>query len=107
MSKPSTTLNWQPGGAQGNTDFLFVDGNQYLMAVRVCHSEDKKMRLPLNQRERQWWDFAVVTARVDEDYFALECEGEPWGWDWDSVEWFVEMSQVALPYVHERVGDDA
>ena len=95
-----SALRWLPGGALGNIEQRFTDGEQYLFAVRV-HS-----KYP-DGRETEGWEFAVVTARCDDQVgdgaeasCRFEVEGECWdAWDWGSVQWFVPCKEVALPYI--------
>ena len=80
---------WLPGGAQGNTDQEFIDGDQYLFAVRLAGDS---------------WEFHVVVAKCDHwDHEGCEFEtpnGEAWcDWSWSEVEWFVPCSDLDLPYV--------
>lgn len=39
-------------------------------------------------------DFAVVTVHCDEDYFALRCNGEHWGWEWADVQWWMPVDSL-------------
>lgn len=83
---------WQPGGAQGNAEQLFEDGEAYLFAVRIAESSRHPAR----------WEIWTVIARGDsESPITFDtADGEPWdAWDWDSVEWFIPCSDIDLPYV--------
>jgi len=78
---------WQPGGARGNEHQEFIDGDQYVFAVRL--SDDT-------------WDIHSVVARVDPETGAAfdNADGDTWGaWDWLDVEWFVPASEFDLPFV--------
>ena len=94
------TLNrWQPGGARGNKDQLFCDGDHLLFAVRCCHSPQVKERYTSPEREREWWDIRAVTVHCDSET-PLTFDGD-FGWSWEDVEWFLHVSEIDLP-----VGDE-
>lgn len=76
---PKCVTGWKrrgPGDA-------FYDGSQVLVAVAIVnrHSPDK-----------WYYEFEVVHIRCDEDFFAVEdCNGDPWGWDMDDVDFYVAL----------------
>lgn len=78
---------WQPGGAQGNKEQVFLDGDQYLFAVRLAGDT---------------WDFHAVIAKCDPE---LGCDfdtttGDSWSdWSWSDVEWFIPCRDLDLPYI--------
>ena len=77
---------WRPGGAQGNVDQRFTDGDQYIFAVRLAGDT---------------WEFHSVVAKCDD----VGCEfdttsGDAWtAWSWTDVEWFVPCVDLDLPYI--------
>jgi hypothetical protein len=82
---------WQPGGAQGNLDQVFFDGDQYIFAVRMAGD---------------FWEFHVVIARCDSEIPVSfdDPQGDCWGdWDWTDVEWFIPANSIDLPYLPEPV----
>jgi len=84
---------WRPGGAQGNKEQLFLDGDQYLFAVRLVGDTGDT------------WDFHTVIARCDSD---LGCHfettsGDSWSeWSWSDVEWFIPCRDLDLPYISQN-----
>lgn len=84
-TQPSSLLMWRPGPAQGEShEFIFGDGDQYLMAVSVCRDSGKPERGYVTE-------YSAITVRCGENYFALEEAGESWGWEWSDVEWFAPL----------------
>lgn len=84
---------WRPGGAQGNADQNFVDGDQYLFAVRLAGDS---------------WEFHAVIAKCCPE---LGCDfatvqGDPWDWSWSEVEWFVPCADLDLPYIADNATDN-
>jgi len=79
---------WHPGGAQGNTDQVFLDGECYLFAVRL--SDDS-------------WDIHSVVAKCDPEQPGCSfdtTQGDYWSdWTWAEVEWFLPCCDLDLPYV--------
>jgi hypothetical protein len=72
------TLNWR----RFNPDWHWYDCDTILAAVPVMRDS--------NNKHLGWlYEFSVVKFRCDEDYFAVHCEGEPWGWSHDDIELFV------------------
>ena len=80
------TQKWLPGGAQGHWQHELLDGEQYLLAIRLAGDV---------------WEFHAVIAKCDPE---LGCSfdttnGEPWDdWSWGDVEWFVPCVDLELPY---------
>jgi hypothetical protein len=76
---PAAVTGWMPIPA----DMVFHDGEQWLMAVAVKH------------RHTPGWSYelSVVTMCCDEDYFAIQCDGEPWGWSIEDVDFGVRLSR--------------
>lgn len=64
---------------------LFENGDQYLVAVH-CGPNGGPYR----------WEYAVVRVDCDEGRFALNVDGEPWGWEWDDVEFYARLSEFRL-----------
>jgi hypothetical protein len=77
IPKPLQPLDWQR--FENTPDTLWSDGQELLVAVPVC------------QRDKEQWQYeiSVIRIRCDEDYFAVTCEGDPWGWDLDDIEFYV------------------
>lgn len=67
----------------------FFDGDQYLVIVGVVDDSFGK--------RREYSEFSVVTIKCDEGFFGIECEGEPWGWEWDSVEYWAKLKSCYPP----------
>lgn len=78
-------IEWQPGGAQGNADQVFIDGEQYLFAIALAD---------------ETWDIHTVVAKCDPE---LGCDfdtpqGDHWyDWSWSEVEWFAPCRELQLP----------
>lgn len=62
---------------------IWEDGTQILTVVE-CRDTRRGSRI--------YSAFDVVTIRCDEGYFELECNGEPWGWDYDDIGKFALLS---------------
>ena len=79
---------WRPGGAQGNEDQIFLDGDEYIFAVRL--STDS-------------WELHSVSASVIPEEgveFLTVDSGDAWiAWDWSDVEWFIPADEFDLPYL--------
>jgi hypothetical protein len=58
------------------------DGTQILAAVRVLDSRTRQ----------EYWEYAVVTVEADEGHFALTCNDEPRGWEYENIERFVVLA---------------
>jgi len=58
------------------------NGQALLVALPICDDKDWT---------KWWYEFHVVTIKCDEDYFAIELAGDPWGWDLDDVDYYVEV----------------
>lgn len=94
MTQPIPThaqgIQWIAGGAQGNFPSLY-DGEQYLCAVYVHN----------NTTGAYYWDIVVVSVAfddlADEPTAELEIAGEPWGWTWESVYWYVPVKFLTPP----------
>lgn len=69
---------------------VFHDGDQLLVAVSV------RSRFEPN---KFYWDYAVVRISCDEDHFDVDTDGRDWGWSWSDVEWWMPLSEFALPQV--------
>ena len=57
----------------------WYDGTQILAAVLVRDS----------RWDKTYWEYSVVTINADDGRFDLECNGDPWGWDYASIQWFI------------------
>jgi len=74
------TLDWK----SMDHERLWGDGEQLIVAVPVCHSSDEP--------ERGWrYEFDVVTIECDEDFFKVKCADEPWDWDLNDADYYVEI----------------
>lgn len=71
-------LDWK----KPTEDQLWGDGTQILAAVPVID----------RRTNRSYVEFSVVTIRCDEGYFAVECNGDPWGWDYTDIAMYVLLS---------------
>lgn len=71
-------LKWE----KPEPDQYWEDCTQILAAVPVID----------RRTNRSYVEFSVVTIRCDEGYFNLECNGEPWGWDYSDIALFVFLS---------------
>jgi hypothetical protein len=84
---PSCVVGWQ----EMDTKRLWHDCTQLLVAVPVAN------RIPhsLKRSADDWYyEFSVVVIRCDEGYFEIETtDGDSWGWDLDSVDYYVILSE--------------
>lgn len=72
------------GWVEIKPDQVFYDGEQWLMAVPVRN----------RHTPGQWhYEFSIVTMCCDEEYFAMEVEGDPWGWELESVDFGIRLSR--------------
>lgn len=63
-------------------DDVYLDGSVLLAAVPVYKDS--------SQPDAGWYyAFDVVHIACDVDYFAVECNDEPWGWNMSDVDWYV------------------
>lgn len=78
---PKSVTGWQ----SMDTKRLWNDGTQIIVAVPVCQGADGS----------DWYyEFSVVVIRCDEGYFEVETsEGDAWGWDLDSVDFYAILSE--------------
>lgn len=61
------------------------DGQKLVVAVPVHNNR--------HMRKGQWvYEFSVVRIECDETFFRLTVEGDPWGWDLDSIDYYVEIN---------------
>lgn len=56
------------------------DGDSYLVAVALRNRKTQEC----------FWEYSVV--QITED--GIECEGSPWGWDWDEVEYCIPVRKL-------------
>ena len=70
---------------------LWEDATQILVAVPVC----SRIRNTRKRAEDDWYyEFSVICIRCDEEYFECETsDGDAWGWDLHSVDWYIQLSQ--------------
>lgn len=80
--EPVIALPWKPREQHPR---LFYDGDQYLVALQVSYRGGPA-----------YWEYAVIRVRCDEDYFSLELDGEPWGWEWEAVEFYIRLSEFRV-----------
>lgn len=56
-----------------------------LVAVPVCVKSS-------DPGEGWYYELSIVTIHCDEDYFSVDnSDGDPWGWDLTSVDFFVRL----------------
>lgn len=72
-------IDWQEMHNQG-----WYDGDALLVAV------------PMRDSSGDWsYELSVITICCDEDYFRIECDGEPWSNDgvplWETVDFYVQL----------------
>lgn len=80
---------WRPGGAQGNTEQVFINGDSYVFAIRLASES---------------WEFHTVSANCDPEIGCTfdDENGDPWNeWYWSDVEWFVSCNEFDLPYISD------
>jgi len=84
---PSCVSGWQPM----DTKRLWTDGTQLLVAVPV----NSRIRNSRMRAVDDWfYEYSVIVIRCDEDYFDIEtADGDDWGWDLDSVDFYVILSE--------------
>jgi len=75
-------IRWRLSSEHGE---LFTDGERMLVAVPCCDSK---------QTDITWWDICAIVIHCDEGQFDITAQGEPWGWDWDDVEWWVPIAEI-------------
>jgi hypothetical protein len=78
---------WQPMDVKRS----WTDGTQLLVAVPVQSGiRNSRMRAV----DHWFYEFSVIVIRCDEDYFEIEtADGDAWGWDLDSVDFYVILSE--------------
>lgn len=89
LIKPDVPLPWQPRESHPE---LFEDGSQYLVALQVRYDGGPC-----------YWEYSVVRIKCD-GYFIVECNDEPWGWEWPDVEFFVPLRGSVRPATHVTPG---
>lgn len=67
---------WQPVPQ----DAVWEDGTQLLVAV------------PIVGDGNWYYEYNVIEIQCDEDYFNLECNGDPWGWLWEDIDFYIQLS---------------
>jgi len=81
--KPIGSLPWETGNSRTG----FYDGERIFVALRVGTGE--------GEDRREWWEFFVVQAVCDEvTPLHFTSEPEDWGWEWEDVEWYVEIGDL-------------
>lgn len=78
------------------------DGDQLIVALRVCKRDDGRYTT-YDGKPKYRWSIESVVVRCDEDYFSLEdSSGEPWGWSWEDVEFWMKSDVLSslIPGVH-------
>ena len=68
-----------PGYLRASEGQTFEDGETILCAVPLLPSG---------------YDYCVLTVQCDEGLFRLTFDGEPWGWDWSDVEWWMPVPKA-------------
>jgi hypothetical protein len=84
---PASVVGWQAM----DTKRLWNDCTQLLVAVPV----QSRIRNSRMRAVDDWfYEFSVVVIRCDEDFFDIETtDGDAWGWDLDSVDFYVILSE--------------
>lgn len=77
ISAALQSLDWRPIDPQ---DERWENGTVLLVAV------------PIGTTDGWYYVYSVVTIRCDEDFFAVTCEDEPWGWYLSECDWYVVIS---------------
>lgn len=72
------SLAWKPMD-QSRT---WWDGQTLLVALPICDDKDTS---------KWWYEFHVVTIKCDEDYLNVELAGDPWGWELNDVDYYIEI----------------
>lgn len=68
------------------SDIDISDGMSLLAAVPVCKDSGKP--------EAGWfYELSVIDVSCDEDCQSVCCQGDPWGWDLDDIDWYVVLSR--------------
>jgi len=65
----------------------FEDGDLILCAVPLMPSG---------------FDYCVLSVKCDEGYFRLDLDGEPWGWEWSDVAWWMPCPKAPAAAQAER-----
>lgn len=76
---------WRPRSEHGK---IFCDGDQYLVCVRV--------HIDGTLRDKWQNEYSVVTISIDDHHCSLSCNDEPWGWEWDDVEYYIPMGAIGV-----------
>ena len=83
---PKSVVGWQPM----DTKRLWNDGTQIIVAVPV----NNHPRSSPKKADDWYYELAIVVIRCDEDSFDLETpDGDAWGWDLDSVDFYAILSE--------------
>lgn len=62
------------------------NGDQLLVAYQ-CQSRYNK--------DKYYWEYAVVKVHCDVHYFRLTVNDEPW-YDWEDIEYYIPLSEFSL-----------
>jgi hypothetical protein len=84
---PACVVGWQAMDIKR----LWNDCTQLLVAVPV----QSRIRNSRMRAVDDWfYEFSVIVIRCDEGYFEIEtADGDAWGWDLDSVDFYVILSE--------------
>ena len=84
---PACVTDWRPM----DTLRRWNDCTQLLVAVPV----QSRIRNSRMRAVDDWfYEFSVVVIRCDEDFFDIvTADGDAWGWDLDSVDFYVILSE--------------
>lgn len=89
MSEPKCTGNYQPDASRLREigqwlpipqDTAWEDGTRLLVAVPIVGVTD------------WYYEYSVIEIKCDEDDFELECNGDPWGWSWEDIDFYIQLS---------------
>ena len=69
-------INWRK--REDHTE-QFQDGEVMLVAVPLYDSG---------------YDLSIITVSCGVHFFNLESNGDPWGWEWDNVDYWVPIEEI-------------
>ena len=91
LQPPTREIPWKRFDRQQGC----YDGDSFLVAVPVCNNATGK--------PNGWqYELSVITIRCDEDTFAVDSNGEPWGWSWEDIEWIIPVSAILPPRIEDN-----
>jgi hypothetical protein len=91
LDRPRLPLPWK---RREDHPELFTDTDQYLVAVQVRYNDGPC-----------YWEYSVIRFRCDEEFLAIDCNDEPWGWSWEDVDFYLPLSEFRI-YDHDSLAAD-